>query len=144
MLSISIFIALLAKYSKRTNIKIIFVSNNLELINRNKEHLNYTDPYPNNPLAAEFGIIEQIYLTNQTYNIEESFQHVYGHQDTRSRGKMSAEAILNVKANQLAEKYQDEFGAYSPTTHMYPSSPVVLEINGMTIISNIQHHFIKA
>ena len=59
-----------------TNIKIVYISDNLELINRNKEHLNYTDPYPNNTLAAEFDITEQIYLTNQTYNIEASFQHV--------------------------------------------------------------------
>ena len=79
MLSISLFIVLLAKYSKRTNIKIIYVSDNLELINRNKEHLNYKDPYPNDTLAAEFDITEQIYLTNQTYNINSSFQHVYGH-----------------------------------------------------------------
>ena len=47
MLSISLFIVLLAKYSMCTNIKIIYVSDNLELINRNKEHLNYIDPYPN-------------------------------------------------------------------------------------------------
>ena len=83
MLSISMFITLLAKYSKLTNIKIVHVSDNIELINRNKEHLNYTDSYPNNTLAAEFDITEQIYLTNQTYNSEASFQHMYGHQDTR-------------------------------------------------------------
>ena len=41
MLSILIFIALMAKNRKRTDIKIIYVSNNLELINRSKEHLNY-------------------------------------------------------------------------------------------------------
>ena len=79
MLSIWLFITLLTKYSKCTNIKIIYVSDNLELINRNKESLNYTDPCPNNTLTAEFDITEQIYLTNQTYNIEASFQHVYGH-----------------------------------------------------------------
>ena len=84
MLSISICIALLAKYSKCTDIKIIYVSDNLELTNRNIKHLNYTDLYPNNTLAAEFDITEQTYLTNQTYNIEALFQHVYGHQDTRS------------------------------------------------------------
>ena len=139
MLSISLFIALMAKYSKRTNIKIVYVSDNLELINRNKEHLNYTDPYPNDTLAAEFDITEQIYLTNQTYNIKPSFQHVYGHHDTRSRGKMSAEAILNVEADRLAGEYQDKLGTYSPITHMYPSSPAVLEINGMTITSNVRH-----
>ena len=144
MLSISIFIALLAKYSKRTNIKIVYVSDNSKLINRNKEHLNYTDLYPYNTLAAEFYITEQIYLTNQTYNIKPSLQHVYGHQDTRSRETMSAEIILNVKVDRLAGEYQDELGAYSPITHMYPSSPAVLEINGIIITSNVQHHLIKA
>ena len=137
ILSISLFIALMAKYSKRTNIKIVYVSDNLELINRNKEHLNYTDPYPNNTLAAEFDITEQIYLKNQTYNIKAPFQHVYGHQDTQSRGTMSAEVILNIEADQLVGEYQDELGAYIPINHMYPSLPAVLEINGMTITSNI-------
>ena len=58
--------------------------------------------------------------------------------------KPSTKAILNIEVNRLAGKYQDELGAYSPITHMYPSSPAVLEINGMTITSNIQHHLIKA
>ena len=145
ILSISLFIALIAKYSKRANIKIVYVSDNLELINRNKEHLNYTDPYPNDTLAAEFNITQQICLTNQTYNIKASFQHVYGHQDTRSRGKMSAEAILNVEADRLAGEYQDELGAYSPITHIFPYLPAVLEIiNGITITSNVQNQVIKA
>ena len=73
MLSISLFIVLMAKYSKHTNIKIVYVSHNLELINRNKEHLNYKDLCPNDTLAAEFDITEQIYLTHQTYNIKASF-----------------------------------------------------------------------
>ena len=74
---------------------------------------------------------EQIYSMNQTYNIEASFQHVYGHQGTRSRGEMSAEAILKVEADQLAGEYQVQLGAYSPFTHIYPSQPAVLESNGM-------------
>ena len=77
ILSISLFIALMAKHRKRINIKIIYVSDNLELINRNKEYLNYTDLYPNNTLSAKFDITEQIYLTNKTYEIKTSFQHVY-------------------------------------------------------------------
>ena len=88
MLLISFVIALMAKYSNRTNIKIVYVSDNLELIKRNKEQLNYKNPYPNDMLSAEFDITEHIYLTNQTYQIKALFQHVYGHQDTRSRGKM--------------------------------------------------------
>ena len=118
MLSISLVIALMAKYTNRTNIKIVYVSNNLELIKQSKEHLNYKNPYPNDTLSSEFDITEQIYLTNHTYQINASFQHVYGHQDTRSRGKMSTEAKLNVEADQLAGLYQGELGAYSPITHM--------------------------
>ena len=57
---------------------------------------------------------------------------------------MSTEAILNVEADRLTGEYQNKLGAYSPITHMYPSSPTVLEINGMTITSNIRHQLIKA
>ena len=57
---------------------------------------------------------------------------------------MSIEAKLNVEADRLAGQYQDNRGAYSPITHMYPSSPAVLEINGMTIKSGISHHLVKA
>ena len=50
---------------------------------------------------------------------------------------MSAEAILNVETDRLTAEYQDELGAYSPITHMYPLLPTVIEINGMTIRSNL-------
>ena len=143
MMSMLVFIALMAKHRKRTDLKIKYISDNLELNNKSKEHLNYTSPYPNNTLSAEFDITEQIYLTNKTYKIEASFQHVYGHQDMKSRVEMSIEAVLNVEADRLAGKYQDELGAYSPITHMYLLSPAVLETNGMTITSNIRHHLIK-
>ena len=89
-------------------------------------------------------LTEQIYLTNQIYKIKASFQYVYGHQNTKFRGEMLTKVILNVEADRLAGKYQDNLGAYSPITHIYPSSPVVLEINGMTIISNIRHQLVKA
>ena len=86
ILSILLFIALMAKHRNCTNIKIIYVSDNIKLINRSKEHLNYTNPYPNNTLSAEFDITEQIYLSNKTYKIKASFQQVYSHQDTKARG----------------------------------------------------------
>ena len=55
---------------------------------------------------------------------------------------MSTEVKLNIEADRLTGLYQDELGAYSPITHMYPSSPTVLEIDGMTITSNIRHKLI--
>ena len=54
MLSFSLVIALMAKYSNYTSIKIVYEFDNLELIKRNKEHSNYKNPYPNDTLSAEF------------------------------------------------------------------------------------------
>ena len=73
MLSISLVIALMAKYSNRTNIKIVYVSDNWDLSKKNKEHLNHKYPYPYDMLSAEFYITGQIYLMNQTYKINASF-----------------------------------------------------------------------
>ena len=50
---------------------------------------------------------------------------------------MSTEAKLNIEADRLAGLYQNELRAYSPITHMYPSSPAVSEIDGTTITSSI-------
>ena len=80
---------------------------------------------------------------NKTYKIKASFQHVYGHQDTKSRGEMSIEATPNVAAKKIAGDYQDQIGAYRPITHVYPLSPAVLKINRMTITSSVKHQLIK-
>ena len=97
MLSISLFMALMAKHRKQTDIKIVYVSDNLHLINTRKEHKNYNNSYPNNTLSSEFDITEKIYRTNKTYKIDASFHHVYGHQNTKSRGEMLMEAKLNCR-----------------------------------------------
>ena len=54
------------------------------------------------------------------------------------------ETKLNVAADKLAGNYQEQLGSYRPITHMYPSAPAVLEINGMIITSNIRHQLIKS
>ena len=108
----------MAKHRRQTDIKIVYVSDNLHLINTSKEHKNYKNPYPNNTLSSEFDITEQIYQTNKSYKIDASFHHVYGHQDTKSRGEMSMEAKLNIEADRLAGEYQDKFGADLSLIHI--------------------------
>ena len=58
--------------------------------------------------------------------------------------KLTMEEKLNVVADELAGQYQDKLGAFRHITHMYPSSPAVLEIIYLTITFNIRHHLIKA
>ena len=106
------------KHRNCTNFKIKYISDNLELINRRKEHSNYNNPYPNTTLSADYDIIEHIYLTNKTYKIKALFLHVYGHQDTKSRREMSTEVTLNVIVDKLAGDYQDQLSTYTLITHI--------------------------
>ena len=45
------------------------IADNLELINRGKQHGSYTTPYPNQTLKGEFDLTEQTYCTQKYYKI---------------------------------------------------------------------------
>ena len=81
MLSVTLFFALLTTHYEVESVDITFVSDNLELINRSRNHLEYTNPYPNTTLTSDYDLTEQIYLTHKAYNINATFEHVKGHQD---------------------------------------------------------------
>ena len=51
---------------------------------------------------------------------------------------------LNEVTDKLAGWHQNKLGSYQPISHMYPSTPAVLGINGLTITSNIRNHLVKA
>lgn len=72
ILLISLFIALLQSTGIGM-ISLFIVTDNLELINRSNEHLNYTHPYPHNALKSEYHITEQIYLTHLLYKVTAFF-----------------------------------------------------------------------
>ena len=96
----SVSVELMAKHSNHsnhTNINIQYVTDNLEPDNRSNKHLKYKDPYPNNTLELEYDVKEQIYLTNITYKIEATFNHVYGHQDSKSNRRLTIEEKINWK-----------------------------------------------
>ena len=63
----------MAKHSNHNDLKIKYVTDNLELVNRSNKNLKYKHPYPNNTLLSEYDITEQIYLTNTTSKIDASF-----------------------------------------------------------------------
>ena len=73
MLAISLFVGLLFQYFHRTEVKVICISDNAELIKRQIEHLEYDIPYTNMSLKAEFDLTEQIYLSHKALNIQASF-----------------------------------------------------------------------
>ena len=105
---------------------------NQELINRQNNHKEYTIPYPNATLKAEYDLTEHIYHTHREHNIKGSFSHVYGHQDNNTEfDKLPLDAQLNVEADALAEDYYLDNIQSNPETHILPAYPAMLILNGM-------------
>jgi hypothetical protein len=52
MLSVTLFIALIKHYLKIQTMKILFISDNSELIRRLKVHKHYEEPFPNETLKS--------------------------------------------------------------------------------------------
>ena len=99
MLSATVFIALLQQYQKEniTSVKVQYTSDNLELVRRESNHTRYRDSYPIAALTAEYDVIEQIYLTNQSNQIKATYSWVRGHQDQyRNTSELSLKAKLNI------------------------------------------------
>ena len=108
MLAVSLFIGMIQEFTNYafTNIRVSFAADNLSLIRRHTDHLDYNRCYPNLTLAPEFDLTEQTYQTHLKYHIEASFVHVKGHQDsTQEITKLPLLAQLNIEADQLAGLY---------------------------------------
>lgn len=70
MLAVLLFLAMIQQFTNsKAPIRIEFMSDNQELINRQTNHKEYNIPYPNATLKAEFDLTEQIYHTHIDYNI---------------------------------------------------------------------------
>ena len=145
MLSVTMFIALIIKYLEVETMKIVFISDNLELIKRLKAHKHYNDPYPNETLKSEFDVTEQIYRTTETYGIKASYKWVKGHQDKNTPYMdLNLEAQLNVDADKFAGDFQIEKGKFRPLVFLLPSCDAMLSIRGISITSNYRKQLIRA
>ena len=147
MLSATLFLAMIQQFTSFMfpTIKVHYCADNLELIKRQQAHAHYTLPYSNTTLGAEFDLTEQIFLTQQQYKIQATFEHVKGHQDTNTPlHKLSIQAKLNVEADALAEYTYHEASVSSTITFTLPSSPAQLTIANKTISSSYKKHLIRA
>lgn len=88
------------------------MTNNLEIVNRSNKYLKYKHLYPNNTLKSGYNITGEIYLTNTTYKVEATFQHVYRHQDSKSNRELTMEQKLTIVNNKSSGQYQDKSGLY--------------------------------
>ncbi|OEU08199.1 hypothetical protein FRACYDRAFT_249987 [Fragilariopsis cylindrus CCMP1102] len=145
MLSVTMFIALMTKYLDLEHLKIIFISDNSELIRRLKVHKHYDDPYPNETLKSEFDVTEQIYKTTSIYGIDATYSWVRGHQDKHTAYiDLPLEAQLNVDADKFAGDFQMTKGKFRPLVFLLPSCDAMLSIRGISITSNYRKQLIRA
>jgi hypothetical protein len=114
MLSVTMFIALIKHYLEIETMKIVFISDNSELIRRLKVHKQYDEPYPNETLKSEFDVTEQIYRTTTTYGIHSTYKWVRRHQDKNAAYDLEFEAQLNVDADKYAGDFQLANGKFRP------------------------------
>jgi hypothetical protein len=68
MLSGTLFLSIFSEYFDQS-FKIVFISDNAELIRRMNAHKNYQEPFPNETLRSEFDVTEQIYKTQTASKI---------------------------------------------------------------------------
>jgi hypothetical protein len=145
MLSATVFFSTIVKYMKLKLFRVKCISDNAELIRRCKSHLQYKDPFPNKTLRSKYDITEQIYNTQEEHNIKAFFHWEKGHQDNnKNKEDLPLEAQLNIEADKLAGKYQEEYGKYRPIINMLPSCPAMLTIQGISVTSNYRKQLIKA
>jgi hypothetical protein len=123
----------------------VCISDNADLIRRCKAHLHYKEPFPNETLELEYDVTEQIYRAQAAYNIKATFYWVKGHQDNnKAFDELPLEAQLNIDADELAGKFQDEYGKFRPLIDVLPSCPAMLAIRGISITSNYRKQLIRA
>ena len=73
ILGVTVFLSLVLTFTSRTNLSLTCISDNQELINRMKEHKEYTFPFPNKTTKSKFDITEQIFRTTKAYNISSDY-----------------------------------------------------------------------
>jgi prenyltransferase beta subunit len=139
------FILLIKHYLKIETMKILFISDNSELIRRLKVHKQYDEPFPNETLKSEFDVTEQIYRTTTTYGKQSIYKWVRGHQDKNTPyDDLELEAQLNVDADKYAGDFQLARGKFQPLVSLLPSCDAMLSIRGISVTSNYRKHLIRA
>jgi hypothetical protein len=128
------FIALIKHYLEIETMKIVFISDNSELIRRLKVHKHYDEPFPNETLKSEFDITEQIYRTTTTYGIQSTYKWVRGHQDKNAPyDDLELDAQLNVDADKYAGYFLLAKGKLRPLVSILPSCDTMLSIRGVSV-----------
>ena len=142
MLSATLLVTIISHYLN-TELNVLFISDNDELIKRCNAHKHYNDPFPNETLRSEFDVTEQIFSTIKDSQITAKYKWVKGHQDSaKAYDDLSLEAQLNVDADALAGEYQEEQRQFHPMVNILPSCPAMLSIRGISVTSNYKKQLI--
>jgi hypothetical protein len=111
-----------------------FVSDNLGLIRKITQLLQYTEHFPNITLQPDWDLIREIQMSVQALGRPALFSHVKGHQDDHHEyHELSLEARLNVDADLLPGNFRKSDSSHRPLIPRVTSNPAQLRIDGKTI-----------
>ena len=121
------------------------MTDNLGLLTRIEQSIQYPDPYPNYTLKADWDVTHKIISTLQAMSIHVMFEHVKGHQDDHQAYEdLPLEAQLNVDADAEAGQYQYLFPAQRPLIPRLPHNRVQLRISQKVISSKLKQSIREA
>jgi hypothetical protein len=89
---------------------------------------------PNLTVLPDWDLVEAIVKTIQEANLTVSISFIKGHQDNDTPyAQLPFSAQLNVDADQLAGRFQENYSSYRPLIPLSPTRPVALDITNPTI-----------
>jgi hypothetical protein len=147
MLSAASFLHHLAHYcATRIVNPLVYTPDNLGLITRMKQRLQYDACYTNATLAPDWDLTEAIHASIQHLPSPTTFQHVKGHQDNHQKySQLSLTAQLIVDANEAAGAFHWSHGpTHQESVPLYPTTKVHFNIGNKTITGHHKHHIRKA
>ena len=125
--------------------RITMMTDNLGLLTRIEQSIQYPHPYPNYTLKADWDVTHEIISTLQAMSLQVMFEHVKGHQDDHTAYEnLSLEAQMNVDADAEAGQYQCSFPAQRPRIPRLPHNRAQLYLSKKVISSKLKQSIREA
>jgi hypothetical protein len=147
MLSAACFLQYLAQYCATCIVNpLVYTFDNLGLITRMNQRLQYDASYTNATLAPDWDLTEASHASIQHLSSPPTFQRVKGHQDQHQKySQSSLNAQLNVDADEAAGAFHwSHAPTHQESVPLYATTKVHFNIGTKNITGHHKHHIRKA
>lgn len=110
---------------------------NIALVDRMLKHQTARYQTPNNSLEPDWDVSTTIAMLCTEYHLDLDISWIKSHQDTKNNAApLSYRAHLNIEANKLAGKYQEQYRQQQIYGPMLPAAHIEVRLNNIPIYGN--------